>query len=322
MQEKEELYNELLTAKDKVQIDECVKRIISQKGVLARILKATASEFRKFSIEDIEKMIEPDIEISHTPLRPFYKIIPSHSDKRILGDNTEDKVPGEGMNFYDIRFHVYLPKQHKKIPIKLLINIEAQADFYKKYHFVTRGIFYGARMISAQLGTEFTNSRYDKIKKVYSIWICMNSPKKIGNVMAEFSIQKKNIIGKLHDGRKHYDKLSVIIICLNEKAVQQERGIHEFLNLLFSQKLPIKEKQKQLENKFNLKLSKQAGKEVNDMCNVGEAIERKGIRKGKHELNRLNKYLIRDGRLEDLIKATTDSDYQDKLLKEYGFNVS
>lgn len=32
------------------------------------------------------------------------------------------------------------------------------------------------RMISAQYRTEFTNFHYENIKKVYSIWICMNLP--------------------------------------------------------------------------------------------------------------------------------------------------
>lgn len=45
------------------------------------------------------------------------------------------------------------------------------------YDIVTRGIFYAARLISAQSGTEFTHSHYDDIKKVYSIWLCMNAPK-------------------------------------------------------------------------------------------------------------------------------------------------
>ena len=30
-------------------------------------------------------------------------------------------------------------------------------------------------MISSQKGIEFTNSDYDKIKKVYTIWICMEA---------------------------------------------------------------------------------------------------------------------------------------------------
>ena len=61
------------------------------------------------------------------------------------------------------------------------MNVEAQKKFYLKYRIVTRGIFTGARMLSEQLDREFTDSEYGKLKKVYSIWICMNAPLHIGN---------------------------------------------------------------------------------------------------------------------------------------------
>ncbi len=54
--------------------------------------------------------------------------------------------------------------------IRLIINIEAQNDFYPGYPLIKRGIYYCSRMISAQYGTEFKNSHYENIKKVYSIW--------------------------------------------------------------------------------------------------------------------------------------------------------
>ena len=49
------------------------------------------------------------------------------------------------------------------------MNVEAQKDYHPGYDLVTRGIFYVARMISAQMDVEFTADDYDGIKKVYSI---------------------------------------------------------------------------------------------------------------------------------------------------------
>ncbi|MDY2818937.1 MAG: hypothetical protein SOT36_01915 [Hominisplanchenecus sp.] len=83
-----------------------------------------------------------------------------------------DKVPGEGAVYYDIRFYALAPARTGRI--RLILNVEAQKSFRPGYEIVTRGIFYGARMISAQLGTEFEHSKYDDIRKVYSVWICMN----------------------------------------------------------------------------------------------------------------------------------------------------
>ena len=57
--------------------------------------------------------------------------------------------------------------------IALIINVEAQNDFYPGYPLIKRGIYYCCRMISSQYGREFTGPHYEKIKKVYSIWICI-----------------------------------------------------------------------------------------------------------------------------------------------------
>ena len=42
-----------------------------------------------------------------------------------------------------------------------------------------------------------------------------------------------------------------------------------------------------------------------------------GREEGREEINRLNAQLIADGRTDDLLKATKDSEYQEKLLEEY-----
>ena len=41
------------------------------------------------------------------------------------------------------------------------------------------------------------------------------------------------------------------------------------------------------------------------------------IEKERAALNKLTYLLVNEGRIEDLCRASKDSDYQDKLLKEY-----
>ena len=167
----------------KAQYDGHVKRILGNRQVLARILKGASEEFREYSPEEIVGWIEPDIEIEGTALRPGET---GKGKLLITGDSTESRIPGEGTITYDIRFRVYVPGQGRRETVKLLMNVEAQKKFYLKYRIVTRGIFYGARMLSEQLDREFTYSEYGKLKKVYSIWICMNAPLHIGNALTEY----------------------------------------------------------------------------------------------------------------------------------------
>ena len=56
---------------------------------------------------------------------------------------------------------------------------------------VKRNLYYCCRLVSSQYGTEFTNSHYEKIKKVYSIFICMNPPNYGKSTINQYSIQEE-----------------------------------------------------------------------------------------------------------------------------------
>lgn len=93
----------------------------------------------------------------------------------------------EGTVTFDIRFMALAPKSGELI--SLIINLEAQNDFYPGYPLIKRGIYYLSRMISAQYGTEFSESHYENVKKVYSIWICTNPPKNRENSITSYSFK-------------------------------------------------------------------------------------------------------------------------------------
>ena len=64
---------------------------------------------------------------------------------------------------YDIRFAAETPDESR---IKLMMNVEAQRNYYPGYDLVARAIFYCARLLSAQLDTEFAADNYDGMKKL------------------------------------------------------------------------------------------------------------------------------------------------------------
>ena len=163
--------------------------------------------------------------------------------------------------------------------IRLIINVEAQKDYYSGYQIPTRGVFYCARMISSQMGTEFNNAEYDEIKKVYSIWICMNVPKKIGNAIAEYRMEKRDIIPGFPDIQSAYDKLSVIVIGLCDKE-QSANELTGMLNILLSPDIPAEDKKKQLEEKYEMRMEDGLGKEVDLMCNLSGYVEKKAVERG------------------------------------------
>ena len=60
-------------------------------------------------------------------------------------------------------------------------------------------------MISSQYGVEFTESHYDKIKKVYSTWICMNPPENRKNTINRYSIKEEQLAGNVTENVQNYD---------------------------------------------------------------------------------------------------------------------
>lgn len=285
------LFHAIDIAQNKIQYDTEVKKVLSDKGILAWILKYTVKEFESFSIAEIKNCIEGEPEIMTVPVYPGETIPPA-----ITGIKNEDAVPNEGKITYDIRFYVLLPtRQYKNNTsavkkdvnstpttenrIKLILNIEAQKDYYPGYDLVARAIFYCARMLSAQLDTEFTADYYNDIKKVYSIWICMNSPYYAENTITAYQLEQKNLYGNFHQ-QTHYDLLSAVMICLSSRDSSEGNPLHKLLSTLFSNQLSVKEKTTILANDYHLEMTKPVEEGIVKMCNLSDLIEEQGIQQG------------------------------------------
>ena len=135
-------------------------------------------------------------------------------------------------------------------------------------------------MLSAQADTEFMLPDYDGLKKVYSIWLCFNAPKHIGNAISRYHITKEELLGHTDIPERAYDKLEIVQICLREDAYEHEDELIGLLNTIFSTKKSFSEIENSLENDYNIPMKNNFGEEVRHMCNLSEGIEQKGIEKG------------------------------------------
>lgn len=255
----------------KIQLDEQIKKLLAQKVILAWILHRNVHEFSGMELSDIIGCIEGEPEIGTRPVNP------GETNTEISGMSNEDNVPGEGRLYYDIIFYVRIPRDRDIM--KMIINVEAQKSFYPGYHIETRGVFYAARGISAQKHREFENSAYDSIKKVYSIWLCMNAPQAIGNAISEYSFCKKDILPGIPDNREAYDKMTVVIVALNQKAGSTDRFI-ELMNTLISTTMSVNDKRMRLEYDFGIHVSSDMEERMNDMCNYSDLIEEEAMKRG------------------------------------------
>ena len=273
MEKRTYISDTLYAVSNKARYDAEVKKLLSDKTILAWIMKFSVEEFKNFSIEEIRECIEGEPEVAQVKVRP------GHTPEAISGNRTDDKVPGEGEVTYDIRFYAITPdKEH----VKIIINIEAQKKYHVGYDLVTRAIFYCARMLSAQLDTEFTTESYDDIKKVYSIWICMDVPVYAQNTITEYRMTENKVYGNFN-GKARYDLLSVVMICLGRESANGNELI-EMLNTLLSESMSVEKKESLLTDKFGIETSVKVREGISNMCNLSERIEEKGIEKGIEQL--------------------------------------
>ncbi len=164
----------------------------------------------------------------------------------------------------------------------MIINLEAQNDFYPGYPLIKKGIYYCSRMISAQYGTEFINSHYENIKKVYSIWICMNPPKNRENSITRYYITEENLVGSVRERKTDYDLIAAVMICLG-KEKDSKTDVLNLLNVLLSTEKGSEDKCQILEEDFNIKITQKLESEVSLICNLSKGVEEKGIQKGLNQ---------------------------------------
>lgn len=241
------LAKNISSAGEKAAYDAACKRLLANKIILAWIMKSCVEEYRDCSILDIaEKYIEGEPQVGGITVNPDEDIYGT----QIRGAATEDTTIHEGTITYDIRFYAVVPVSGERM--RLILNVEAQNDFYPGYPIIKRAIYYCGRMISSQYGTEFTESHYENIKKVYSIWICMNPPENRKNSINRYTIEEKNLVGNVVEKRSNYDLLTAVMICLGDSDADSD-GILKLLEVLLSSERKAEEKRKYYRKIFQLK---------------------------------------------------------------------
>ena len=264
-------------ADEKASYDAACKRLLSEKIILAWIMKNCLEEYRDCDVEEIaEKYIEGTPQVGEVAVAADE----TNRVSMIQGAGNEDTSLTEGTVTYDIRFFAIAPVSGELI--RLIINIEAQNDFYPGYPLIKRGIYYCSRMISAQYGTEFTNSHYENIKKVYSIWICMNPPKSRENSITRYYIAEENLVGSVKERKADYDLMAAVMICLGKEG-DSGTDLLKLLNVLLSTETGSQDKCQILEEDFHIRMTLALESEVSLMCNLSKGVEEKGIEKGRQE---------------------------------------
>jgi hypothetical protein len=274
------LSKNITAAGDESQYDDACKRLLSNKTILAWIMKNCLTEYQGLSIEEIAQNCfaeEPQVGkyTVHQDEAPFHKKRKNKNGERIESAATEDSTIQEGVVHYDIRFHAKVPSTHETI--NLIINCEAQGEKSPGYPLIKRALYYCSRMISAQKETIFTGSDYGKINKVVSVWVCLNPPEKIHNTITKYRIIEENMVGNAKEIPENYDLLTAVMVCLGNPNEENYEGLLKMLEVLLSNRREPQEKKKVLEEEFHIEMTKDMEEEVHNMSHLGQGIKENGI---------------------------------------------
>lgn len=301
---KTEIAKDIERADVMIQYDAQCKKVLSNKYILSWIMQAVIEEYENLSRDFIRRCIENEPEIGTFYVEPKKDIkeenLLKNTKAKIEGLNTEDKDAIEGEITYDIRFAAFVPRDMGRM--KILVNVEAQKNFYPGYPIVSRGVYYDARMISSQNGVEFEVPNYGDIKKVYSIWICVNAPKHVGNALTIYNIQKVDVEGYAPELKENYDKMSVAMVYLNQKA-PRNKGFFDMMNTLLSPELDVETKKSILRNEYQIPMEREVVKEVSFMCNLSEWVLETGIEK---ERRNMIENLLRENMSDEFIMRVAE----------------
>ena len=293
-----EVYNAVTAADQGTQYDESAKRLLGQKSILAQILVRTVDEFKGMNPRYVETLIEGEPYISRIPLEPGLTNQEAmraevelkaageakqnigrkvKSGQRITGLNTENQEHAEGLVRFDIVFYVRMKDGLSQI----IINVEAQKDEPQRYGILNRAVFYVSRLISSQKERDFENTEYDDIKRVYSIWVCMNMEE---NSLSHIHLVKDDLVG-YHDWRGNLDLFNIVMIGLAKelpgKGVQYE--LHRLLGALFAQGLTAGQRLNIIKEEYDIPIEQNIEQEVDVMCNLSQGIKETGIAEGRAE---------------------------------------
>ncbi len=190
--------------------DEASKEILKGENIRAGIVKHHIDEYKDLSIKEIKGMLG--------------EVEPS----------TDSIIPDSTIR-YDVLFSARLP--NSKDDIGIYIDLEPQGYYQREDQLINRAIYYGCRLIDRQRNSKpgFSSMDYQKLKKVYSVWIITDekSAKKRKGEVVSFKINQE-FTGEKGFDEVIFDKLRIILLYPYSEIDKNKNKILRLMSLFFS----------------------------------------------------------------------------------------
>ena len=262
-----EIKNAVSAADQDAQYDDKAKRLLGNKIILAHILVKTVDEFKGMNPKEVVSYIEGEPLIGVVPVEPgLTNAGKEENGQRIVGMNTENAEINEGLVRFDIIFYVRMKDGISQV----IVNVEAQKDEPTSYHILNRAVFYVSRLVSSQKERDFVKTNYNDIKRVFSIWVCMNMDE---NSMDYVHLTDDKLLGS-YPWKGGLDLLNIVLIGIaNELPEHDDKyELHRLLSTLLSAELTVDEKLGIIKTEYSIPVDEKLRKDMSAMCNLSQGI--------------------------------------------------
>ena len=262
-----EIKNAVSAADQDAQYDDKAKRLLGNKIILAHILVKTVDEFKGMNPKEVVSYIEGEPLIGVVPVEPgLTNAGKEENGQRIVGMNTENAEINEGLVRFDIIFYVRMKDGISQV----IVNLEAQKDEPTSYHILNRAVFYVSHLVSSQKERDFVKTNYNDIKRVFSIWVCMNMDE---NSMDYVHLTDDKLLGS-YPWKGGLDLLNIVLIGIaNELPEHDDKyELHRLLSTLLSAELTVDEKLGIIKTEYSIPVDEKLRKDMSAMCNLSQGI--------------------------------------------------
>ena len=262
-----EIKNAVSATDQDAQYDDKAKRLLGNKIILAHILVKTVDEFKGMNPKEVVSYIEGEPLIGVVPVEPgLTNAGKEENGQRIVGMNTENAEINEGLVRFDIIFYVRMKDGISQV----IVNLEAQKDEPTSYHILNRAVFYVSHLVSSQKERNFVKTNYNDIKRVFSIWVCMNMDE---NSMDYVHLTDDKLLGS-YPWKGGLDLLNIVLIGIaNELPEHDEKyELHRLLSTLLSAELTVDEKLGIIKTEYSIPVDEKLRKDMSAMCNLSQGI--------------------------------------------------
>ena len=266
--------------------DASSKAIFASVPFMAQILKDCVGELATYSQQEIMELCQKaDIHFATEPVhdqQTASEILMKDSGKQLSpmynlssASSVEDTSMFEGAVHFDLLIELTIPMP-KGEHIAVVVNVEIQNDGDNVCRIIKRGIYYCSRLISRQKNRSFKAPKYEKIRKVYSIWLLAAADDLLANAIRRFSLKEQILTAPQSKmpslPTAYYDMMEVVIAGINGDYMPLGKpNVLELLWLLSSVEIDDVKARQYLQEVFKMEVTETMDTET---YNVREALRR------------------------------------------------